>query len=173
MRDLPRIVAETAVGKAVPVKVLRNGTEHVFEITLGRLEAGEQIIADAEKALEEQQAEEATPEGTAEEPIGPPPGLSDLVGFDLAPIDEARRSEFGLRSGAEGVVVTAVTGGSDAEEKGFFPGQIVVEVNQKPVKSVGEVTDAVSAAKEQGRPAVLFKVADQAGTEHFVAVRIN
>jgi hypothetical protein len=31
----------------------------------------------------------------------------------------------------------------------------------------------VSTAKEEGRPAVLFKVADQAGTEHFVAVRLN
>ena len=70
-------------------------------------------------------------------------------------------------------MVTTVTGGSDAEEKGFIPGQIVVEVNQKPVKTVDEVTEAVSAAKEEGRPAVLFKVADQTGTERFVAVRLN
>src|SRR5690606_35738221 len=43
MRDLPRVVAETAVGKAVPVKVLRGGAEIVVNVTLGRLEAAEPI----------------------------------------------------------------------------------------------------------------------------------
>ena len=70
-------------------------------------------------------------------------------------------------------MVTTVTAGSDAQEKGFIPGQIVVEVNQKPVTSVDEVTAAVNVAKDEGRPAILFKVADQAGAEHFVAVRLN
>src|SRR5688500_1791108 len=50
MRDLPRVVAETAVGKAVPVKLLRNGSETMVDITLGRLEVGEQMIADAQGA---------------------------------------------------------------------------------------------------------------------------
>src|SRR5690606_19443822 len=147
MRDLPRVVAETAVGTEVPVTVLRNGEELTFDITLGRLEVGERIIADAAQQLEEQQAP-AAPEGTAEEPIGPPPGLLELVGFDLAAIDEARRTEFGLGADAAGVVVTAVEGGSDAAEKGFSPGQLIVEVNQKPVTSVEDVTTAVNTAKD-------------------------
>ncbi len=41
MRDLPRFVAETAVGETVKVKVLRGGTEVALDITLGRLEVGE------------------------------------------------------------------------------------------------------------------------------------
>ena len=44
MRDLPRVVAETPVGKAVPVKVLRNGEETTLDITLGRLEIGEASV---------------------------------------------------------------------------------------------------------------------------------
>lgn len=168
MRDLPRVVAETEVGKKVPVTVLRNGAELTVEITLGRLEAGEQLLANAE-----QQVLEDLMPTEPEEPIGPPPGLTDLVGFDLAAIDAQTRKEFGLSPSAEGIVVTKVTEGSDAAEKGFIPGQIIVEVNQKKVASVDEVTLAVGQAKEAGRPAVLFKVADQTGTEHFVAVRLN
>ena len=38
MRDLPRIVAETEVGRAVPVLVLRGDSERTVAITLGRLE---------------------------------------------------------------------------------------------------------------------------------------
>ena len=173
MRDLPRVVAETPVGTQVPVTVLRNGEEQVFDITLGRLEVGEQMIADAEKQVEEQQAPPAAPEGTDEEPIGPPPGLPELVGLDLAPIDDARRTEFGIDADQAGVVVTTVTAGSDAADKGFSPGQVIVEVNQKPVTSVDEVTSAVNTAKDEGRPAVLFKVADATGAERFVAVRLN
>ncbi|HHY49941.1 MAG TPA: trypsin-like serine protease, partial [Alphaproteobacteria bacterium] len=45
MRDLPRVVAETEVGKAVPVKVLRGGEELTIDITLGRLEVGEKLLA--------------------------------------------------------------------------------------------------------------------------------
>ena len=37
MHDLPRVVAETAVGKVVPLKVLRDGRQEVVSITLGRL----------------------------------------------------------------------------------------------------------------------------------------
>jgi len=169
MRDLPRVVAETAVGTKVPVKVLRNGEEITVEVTLGRLEAGEQLLADAEQKAQEQLA----PAETDDEPVGPPPGLTDLVGFELAPIDADVRKEFGLSDATEGIVVTKVTEGSDAAEKGFIPGQLIVEVNQKKVASVEEVTAAVSEAKEAGRPAVLFKVADQTGTERFVAVRLN
>ncbi|MFY8031060.1 MAG: Do family serine endopeptidase [Devosia sp.] len=169
MRDLPRVVAETAVGTKVPVKVLRNGEEITVEVTLGRLEAGEQLLADAEQKAQEQLA----PAETDDEPVGPPPGLIDLVGFELAPIDADVRKEFGLSDATEGIVVTKVTEGSDAAEKGFIPGQLIVEVNQKKVASVDEVTAAVSEAKEAGRPAVLFKVADQTGTERFVAVRLN
>lgn len=174
MRDLPRVVAETPVGTEVPVTVLRNGEEQVFDITLGRLEVGEQIIADADKQVQEQQQENpAAPEGTEEEPIGPPPGLPELVGLDLSAIDEARRTEFGIEADLAGVVVTAVTPGSDAADKGFSPGQVIVEVNQKPVTSVDDVTVAVNAAKDEGRPAVLFKVSDPTGQQRFVAVRLN
>jgi serine protease Do len=35
------------------------------------------------------------------------------------------------------------------------------------------VTGIVSAAKEAGRPAVLFKVIDPAGASRFIAVRIE
>lgn len=167
MRDLPRVVAETAVGKAVPVKVLRNGEEITLDITLGRLEVGEQLIADAQG-----QGGEALPP-SLEEPAGPAPGLKELVGFDVAPLDRALRTEFAIEADVEGVVVTAVNDGSDASQKGFLPGLVITEVNQKRVATVADVTDLVGAAKEAGRPAVLFKVTDPTGASRFIAVRLG
>src|SRR5690606_14706099 len=45
MRDLPRIVAESPVGKAVDVVVIRKGEEQTVKVTLGRLENGGDELA--------------------------------------------------------------------------------------------------------------------------------
>jgi serine protease Do len=170
MRDLPRIVAETAVGRSVPLTVLRRGSEQVFEITLGRLEVGEQMIAEAEAAPVPPPA--PTIDDGPDEPAGPPE-LSDLVGFDIAPLDARTRADFALGPDVQGVVVTSVVRGSDAYTKGFLEGLVVEEVNQVKVGSVDQVMAMVGEAKEAGRPAVLFKIADPAGGSRFVAVRLG
>lgn len=173
MRDLPRVVAETAVGKGVPVKLLRNGDEVTLNITLGRLEDGEKLIAGIDKG-QIQPVPQADPEDR--EPVDVsevPAALPDLVGFDVAPLDDKRRAEFGLTPESAGIVVTEVRAGSDAEQKGVLPGLLVTEVNQKEVGSVDALTEMVNAARDSGKPAVLFKVTDPAGSSRFVAVRLG
>jgi len=171
MRDLPRVVAETEVGKAVPVRILRNGAEQTLSITLGRLELGEQLIA--KNNAPTTTAPAPTPEPTATEEDAPPPGLPDLVGFDVALLDEDKRAEFGIAPEEDGIVVTSVKSGSDADQKGFIPGLLVTEVNQKEIGTVDELSELVGQAKEAGRPAVLFKVVDPTGTSRFIAVRLG
>ncbi len=172
MRDLPRVVAETAVGKAVPVKVLRDGKELDLDITLGRLEVGEQIIASRGQATPEEAPATPAPD-TPDEPDPAPAGLSDLVGFDVAPLDEDKRAQFGIPPEAEGIIVTDVKGGSDADLKGFIPGLIVTEVNQRQIGTVDELNELVDQAKEAGRPAILFKVQDPTGASRFIAIRLS
>src|SRR5262249_58510018 len=43
MRDLPRVVAESPVGKAVDVVIIRKGVQQTVKVTLGRLEDGEKL----------------------------------------------------------------------------------------------------------------------------------
>ena len=165
MRDLPRFVAETPVGSAVKVKVLRGGNEVTLDVTLGRLEVGEQIVA------ANQAPDTLTPD--AETPVGPPPSLKDMLGVDIGPIDAAARKSFAIKDGVKGVVIVEVVKGSDAERQGLLSGLVVSEVNQQKVATVADVTEKVGAAKEAGRPAVLFKVTDPSGASRFVAVRLN
>lgn len=171
MRDLPRIVAETAVGRSVAVTVLRRGVEQVFDVTLGRLEVGEQMMAEAAAATPGPVQVPDMDDGPEEAPG--PAGLSDLVGFDIAPLDDRARADFALGPEVQGVVVTSVIEGSDAYRKGFLQGIVVEEVNQVKVASVAQVMAMVGEAKEAGRPAVLFKIADPAGGSRFVAVRLG
>jgi serine protease Do len=167
MRDLPRFVAETAVGQKVKVLVLREGKEVTLDITLGRLEEGEQLIAAA------RQPDAALPDPTGEPPAGVAPGLKELLGLDIGPLDKQARDAFAIGPEAEGLVILDVVKGSDAERQGLLSGLVISEVNQQRVTTVAELTEKIDAAKEAGRPAVLFKVTDPAGTSRFVAIKLG
>lgn len=166
MRDLSRFVAETAVGSNAAVKLLRGGKEMTLSVKLGRLEVGEQIIAAA------QQPTTTAPGGDDDGPVGPPPGLKEMLGLDLGPVDAAARKTYSLMADAKGLVITEVVQGSDAEKEGLVAGLIVSEVNQQKVETVADVTEKVNTAKEAGRPAVLFKVTDATGSNRFIAVKL-
>ena len=163
MRDLPRIVAETEVGKAVPVTVLRDGVEESLDITLGRLEVpGDTAMVTGSDAAA------ALPEVSV-----PAAGLAELVGLGVAPLTDAAREEFGIDATVDGIIITQVADGSDAYDKGLIPGLLIVEVNQKPVASVDEIEALVAEADAADRAAVLFKVTDPAGSSRFIAVRLD
>jgi serine protease Do len=137
MRDLPRIVAETPVGKEVVVRILRDGREMEVKVTLGRLEEGEKLMAAQEKAEKEKAAE------------------TELLGMKLAPLDETRRKALKIPDKVrEGVVVLDVTPGSDAEKKGLAPGDVITEAGGRKVTTPKDIAARVEAYRRKGRKAI-------------------
>ena len=155
------------MGEKAKVRVLRKGKELTLDVTLGRLEEGEKLIAAA------RQPEPTLPEPPTDLPDVQAPGLKDLLGLDVGPIDEEAREAFDIGADLNGLVITDVVDGSDAERQGLLTGLVITEVNQQEVSSIAELTEQIDAAKEAGRPAVLFKVTDPAGTSRFVAVKLE
>ena len=53
MKELPKVVAGTPVGKSVPLVILRNGKELILNVTLGELELAEKenLIGQAKSFL--------------------------------------------------------------------------------------------------------------------------
>ena len=90
MRDLPRVVAESPVGKAVDVVVIRKGEEQTVKVTLGRLEDSEQADAG-----------ETGDDGVTDLPE--PLTTVDVLGMTLAELTEASRLEFAITEDVEGV----------------------------------------------------------------------
>ena len=156
MRDLPRMVAETPVGETVRVTVWRDGATRTLRVTLGRLEEAEQEMAALSEAGEGDAGAEA----------------GDALGMALAPLSDARRSEFAIGDDVEGVVVTAVEEGSEAFEKGVRSGDVIVEVAQQPVSEPGAVAARVEEVRETGRGSVLFLVNSE-GELRFVALPLE
>jgi len=67
------------------------------------------------------------------------------------------------------VRVASVDEESPAGDKGLQQGDVIVAVGSKTVNSIADVESAISAAQDQGRDAVLFRVQGEQGSR-FVGV---
>ncbi|WP_425311767.1 DegQ family serine endoprotease [Microvirga massiliensis] len=156
-RDLPRIVANTPVGKTVDVVVIRKGQEMNRQVTLGRLEDGER----------QQQAALKQP------PTDSPSVTHQALGLTLSSVTDELRRRYSIKDSIKGVVVTRVDPNSVAADKRIQPGDVVVEVGQEPVSSPADVTRRIEALKRDGRKSALLLVANAQGEVRFVAVSIE
>lgn len=160
MRDLPRIVAESPVGKAVDVEVVRKGEQETVQVTLGRLEDGEQLASASSSNDETEEAEEAS--------------SVEMYGMTLSELTDETREEFEIGESVDaGVVISAVEGNSAAANKGVMSGQVIVEIAQEAVKNPKEVESAIENLKKENRRNALLMIADKDGNLRFVTIRID
>ena len=156
MRGLPKIVAQTPIGKAVDVEVLRRGERKNFKVAVGRL------TEDDEKPdLPQQKAPDA------------PSSEKKLMGLTLAPLDDQLRQRFGIEGKVKGVVVLEADPDSTAAQKGIKQGDVIVEAGQDPVASPEDIGRSIEKIKRSGRKAVLLRVEDGKGDLRFIAVPLS
>ena len=158
MRRLPRIVAETEIGRAVGVVLWRGGQEVDVQVTVGRLDEGEVRAA----ALTPAEPEEAEPPMIGEVPE---------LGLTLSALTDELRGEFEIDGDAEGVMVVDVDAASDAAQKGLQPGDIIIEVSQEQVSTPAEVAEKIEKRQVEEKNTVLLLL-DRKGDLQFVAVRL-
>jgi serine protease Do len=155
MRDLPRIVADTEIGRTVDVQILRKGEERTVQAVVGQLP-------------EDEAAGPTLPESGEEAP-----GATGVLGLTLAEMTPALRDQFGIGGSVEGVVVTDVEEGSAAAEKRIARGEVIVEVAQEKVSTPEEVVARVEDLLGQGRRSVLMLIANPQGELRFVPVPVD
>ena len=156
--DLPRIVAQTPIGKEVEVLVMRAGKEVVRKVTLGKLDESPQ-----QASLQQKDKADA---------VKP----SSLLGLELAPLNAETRRRFmnAIKEGIEGVVVLNVDPNSVAAERRISAGDVIVEVQREPVKNAGDIKKRLDDLKAQGQKRALFYVASgPEGTLRYVTLPIN
>lgn len=141
MRELPRIVAETDIGKSVPVEVWRGGGAKRVSITVGELEEREQAMAEEEAGSER---------GSVIE-------LGSL-GLRLAAITLELRETFRIPEEVEGVLVVDVEDGGPAAEKGMRPGDIIVEAGRTRVATPADVEAVVQDARDRNLKSILLLI---------------
>ncbi|PBC03245.1 DegQ family serine endoprotease [Mesorhizobium sp. WSM3860] len=162
MRDLPRVVAESPVGKAVDVVIVRKGVEQTVKVTLGRLEDGEKLASGENGSTEEDKGDKAAPVSTA-----------SVLGMTVGELNDQTRQKFGIAADVSGVVITDVVKDSAAAERGIQPGEVITEIAQESVGTPKDVMDRIGALKEQGRKNALLMLASKSGELRFVTIRMD
>ncbi|MBB3998487.1 Do family serine endopeptidase [Aureimonas pseudogalii] len=169
-RDLPRIVAESPVGKSVTLSILRKDSVDAplrpvdIQITLGRLEDGEKQMAEAEGAADD--ADAATPEAAA-------PADGPVLGLRLSDMSDALKTRYDLAADLTGVVVEEVTPSSAAAEKGIEPGAVIKEIAQEAVENAADARAKLAKLKSDGRKNALLLMAEKNGDLRFVVLPID
>ena len=113
----------------VPVRLLRDKSEKTLNVTIGELD----LEAEGQRA-----AGDSEDEGDANEGFG--------ITLGNLTADRARR--MGVPSGTSGALITDVDPNGSAARAGVRPGDIILQVNRKPVASAAE---AVTRPPERAR----------------------
>jgi serine protease Do len=127
--ELRNQVSQLQPGSSAKLTVLRGGREHTFTVTLAELQR-----ASNEPAERGEQAD------------------STGFGMSVAPLTRENARELGVKA-TSGVVINDVQPGSRAANAGLRPGDVIVEIDRKPVETV----DGLRAALQAGnRPALVL-----------------
>ncbi|HEX7124470.1 MAG TPA: DegQ family serine endoprotease [Thermodesulfobacteriota bacterium] len=135
--QLPSIVAGVKPGTRAEVRVIRNGRPETLTVTLGRM-----------------------PDEEAQASLGDDDTSPARAGLALADVPRPLARQLNLPPG-RGALVTAIQAGSPAERAGLQPGDVILEVNRKPVSGAQAAIDEMKRAAD-GDP-ILLRVAREGG----------
>jgi len=121
MNELPFLVASTPVGKIVRVEVLRKGKRKVFRVKIGKLEEKKAEVSPAERAFQ--------------------------LGMIVDEITPELQQKYGLAE-KKGVLVVDVKRMSPAYEAGIREGDVILEIDQKPVDSIEQYMKMMKKYRE-------------------------
>jgi len=132
MNDLPRLVADTQVGKKVAVKLLRDRKEMAVSVIIEKLkEKGDETATQS----------------------------PDTLGMSVTELNGELASKMGTGD-TKGIVITDVKPGSIAEEAGITSGDIIKEINGAKIVTIEGYEKAVAGRKKGGVLRILLKRGD-------------
>jgi serine protease Do len=160
MRDLPRVVADTPVGKEVDVVVIRKGKEQTLKVTIGRLK-------EDKKVAEVETKKDAVPPQKSV--------VQKTLGLELSRLTDDVRKRFRIRDDVKGVVITGVdpNAASDAPDKHLAAGDVIVEVQYQGVGTPADLQKRIDDLKSQGKKVAVLLVSNADGETRFVALPLQ
>jgi len=95
---------------------------------------------------------------------------SPRIGVKIRTLTAELRKQHQLAEDVKGALVTAVTAGSPAQEKGIVIGDVIVEAGGKPVANAQQVAKSIEAASATG--SISLKVANSKGERRDLVVLV-
>ena len=153
MRNLPGIVANTEIGKRVPVVVWRNGRKVSISISVGELKEEQVTKVKKSPAITTKAKELKIPQ----------------LGLAVAKINQTNKKRFGLKNNAKGVVITSVDPKGPAASKRLTAGQTIIAIDQTEIITPRDIERKIKSAIKAGRTSVLI-LRDSSNGPGYIAV---
>ena len=153
MLELPLVVADTAIGETAAVKIWRQNAEAIVRPVIGEMP----------------KSPESLETGRGDAPRLERPSV---VGLRLVPLTQQRRQRLRIPHTVNGVVVTAIDEDSLFADLDLLPGDVIVEINQRPVTSPEDAINRLQEAAVSGRRSVMMLI-NRRGTNHYLATSID
>jgi serine protease Do len=133
-RRLRLEVARTQPGKTVPLKFIRNGAQKTLQVTVREIPGTGQVAA----------AERETDGDTLV-----------LQGVAVSDLEPRLRRQFNLPANLRGAIISEVQPGSAAAQAGLRAGDVILEINRKPVANADQ---AIELTQNTGRKQTLLRI---------------
>ncbi|HXC96084.1 MAG TPA: Do family serine endopeptidase [Edaphobacter sp.] len=120
------LVSETTPGSTIELGILRNGTPQTLSVKVGEYHKEAEVASDGDGAA-------------------PQKGKLGLAVAELTP---DVRQQLQIPAGVNGVAVQSVRPASPADDAGLAPGDVILELDRKPVTSAEQFVNAAHATPE-------------------------
>jgi serine protease Do len=154
MRNLPKIVANTKVGKNVSVKIWRNKKSINKKLVLGRLESSKEFIAENKPAKKNEEVEIEDLKIT----------VSNLSSDEI----EKRKLDVNLK----GVIVIDISPRSSLSRL-LTPGDIIVELQKKPISNTEDLKKVAKQIISNGKKTILIRFINRNNQPSYGTVKIK
>ena len=155
MKELPKIVAQTEVGKTVNVKIWRNKKEITKKIKLGRLETSEDFKE--EKKVDDSEESE----------------ISEIKTLKIIArlLNKKDIEERKLPNQITGLVITNI--GKNSPVNYLNVGDVIVEAQKKKIKSVKDLEDIVDKALKSNQKTILIVIYNSQSQRRYIGVKLD
>jgi serine protease Do len=152
MRLFRLMVAQMAPGTKIDVKILRDGKERTLSVVLGKM---------PDDMFTRNQRQRQTPREGGE-------GVDALDGVEVVDLDSRTKRQLGIPANVQGALVSAVDPDSNAADAGLSQGDVIVEIDRRPVTSAQVAVDLSDKSKADQ---ILLRVwTPRGGGMHYLTV---
>ena len=152
MKELPKIVAQTEVGKTVEVKIWRNKKLIIKKIKLGRLETSDDFKEKPKK--EEKNLEE----------------IKSLK-ITVRPLTQGDIKQRKLPNQTTGLIITKIE--NDSPINYLNINDIIIEAQRKKIRSAKDLEDAVEAVLKSNQKTVLIAIYNNQNQKRYIGVKLD
>jgi len=151
MKELPKIVAQTEVGKVVEVIVWRNGKEIIKKIKLGRLETSDDFKVEKPKENKISEIEK--------------------LKISVRLVNQNDLRERNLPSNTKGLVITDIKPESPIDYLNV--GNIIIETDGKPIRTVGQLNNYIDSVIRSGNKTIFITIYNNQNQKRSIGIKIE